>query len=78
MNTFYLFNSKGIAMDRGIKMLLFVIAVSLIILNLQIAGISFLPEAHAELEAYDLTGIENALGDISRDLRSISRAISNK
>ena len=57
-------------MDRGIKMLLFVIAVSLIILNLQIAGVSFLPEAHAEIDSRDVSDVVRAIRTVGREIAS--------
>jgi hypothetical protein len=61
-------------MDRGIKFLLAVIAVSLIILNLQIANVSVLPEAKAQ-SFYD---VENGLDKCAKSLENIATAIQDQ
>jgi len=61
-------------MDRGIKFLLSVIAVSLIILNLQIANVSVLPEAKAQ----SFFDVESALLECSLSLNKIASAIRNQ
>jgi hypothetical protein len=54
-------------MDRTIKFLLGVIAASLLMLNLQLAGVSLVKDAHASTApiATALDGIANALNNIA-------------
>jgi hypothetical protein len=58
-------------MDRTVKFLLFVIAASLVMLNLQLAGVGFVKEAHANVRALDLIDIENGLMGISTAISGI-------
>jgi len=68
-------------MDRGIKFLLAVIAVSLIILNLQKASVSVLPEARAEsFDDYSaiergLDSVEDGLNKCAEGLEEIAKSI---
>ena len=52
-------------MDRTIKFLLGIVAASLVMLNLQLAGVEFVKEAQAELMSSDVKGIESKLEDIA-------------
>ena len=55
-------------MDRTIKILLGTIATSLILLNMQLAGIGVVNEAHAQIGALDLNGIETRLEGIKASI----------
>jgi len=48
-----------------------IVAASLVMLNLQLAGVEFVKEAHAELMSSDVKGIESKLDDIAKAIRSI-------
>ena len=41
-------------MDRTVKILLGIVAASLVMLNMQLAGVSFVKEAHAETTSMNL------------------------
>ncbi|MAI25305.1 MAG: hypothetical protein CMN75_04655 [Spirochaeta sp.] len=58
-------------MDRTMKFLLGIVAASLVMLNLQLAGVEFVKEAHAELMSSDVQGIESKLEDIAKAIRSL-------
>ena len=58
-------------MDRTIKFLLGIVAASLVMLNLQLAGVEFVKEAHAELMSADVKGIESRLEDIAKAIRDL-------
>ena len=57
-------------MDRSIKVLLGIIAASLVALNLQLAGVSLVGEAHAgELGMQDFEMITRGLSEIASAIR---------
>ncbi len=58
-------------MDRTIKFLLGIVAASLVMLNLQLAGVEFVKEAQAELMSADVKGIESRLEDIAKAIRDL-------
>ena len=51
-------------MDRTVKFLLSLIALSLIMLNMQLAGVTLVREAHARINGEDLIPIAQILGNI--------------
>ena len=55
-------------MDRTVKFLLGIIAASLILLNMQLAGVGFVKEAQAQIGALDLDGIETRLEGIKASI----------
>ena len=58
-------------MDRTLKFLLFVIASSLVMLNLQLAGVSLVRVAHAEFVSVDLRKLLKAQSSIYRSMVTI-------
>ena len=58
-------------MDRTMKFLLGIVAASLVMLNLQLAGVEFVKEAQAELMSSDVKGIESKLEDIAKAIRGL-------
>jgi hypothetical protein len=60
-------------MDRTIKFLLGVIAASLLMLNLQLAGVSLVKDAHAELYGFssEFKNISGALNNIASSISGI-------
>ncbi len=58
-------------MDRTVKFLLFVIAASLVMLNLQLAGVGLIREARADVSSTDMLNIENGLMSISNSIDRI-------
>ena len=55
-------------MDRTVKFLLGIIAASLILLNMQLAGVDFVKEAQVQIGALDLDGIETRLEGIKASI----------
>jgi len=53
------------------KFLLGIVAASLVMLNLQLAGVEFVKEAQAELMSADVKGIESKLEDIAEAIRHL-------
>ena len=62
-------------MDRGIKILLSLIAANLIILNLQVADVSILPEANASngpnSTKQGLDGIRRSIDSVSNEIQKL-------
>ena len=59
-------------MDRTVKLLLAIIAFSLVSLNLQLAGVSLVSEAKAELNGLDLMGISLSIDSIAGGIDSVA------
>ena len=71
-------------MDRTVKILLAIIAFSLVSLNMQLAGLSLVSEAKAEWERSDRRSITSSIdsvavscGSIGSSVERIARAIRN-
>ena len=56
-------------MDRTVKILLAIIAFSLVSLNLQLAGVELVKEANAKVQSSDFVGIKDALNNIADAIR---------
>ena len=54
--------------DRTVKFLLRIIAASLVLLNMQLAGVGLVKEAQAQISALDLEGIETRLEGIKASI----------
>ena len=63
-------------MDRTVKLLLAIIAFSLVSLNLQLAGVSLVSEAKAQKNSSASSDITPGLLNIAASLQSIADAIS--
>ena len=58
-------------MDRTVKFLLFVIAASLVMLNLQLAGVGLVKDARAEIDSADISIISSGLSNIASVIAGI-------
>ena len=58
-------------MDRTVKILLGMIAASLFMLNIQLAGGSLVSEAHAELDASDARKISRSIDGVKHAINAI-------
>ena len=62
-------------MDRTIKFLLGVIAASLVMLNLQLAGVSLVKEAHAERFTSEWDSVTRRLKAVQMDISTLSLSL---